>query len=223
MTKKGNLYITPQCENCSEKEEQICSICLSEYKKNEEICYSRNPACPHMFHKECILEWIMHNNECPNCRQVFLDPTFDDPALGEETVSFCDVVSQESRSNSDSILQLEYQMVDNNMLIHTDISDDATFLTASENSNDIVPTYRFNTFTNYDFFDADSVVNDIQSFHSFEKIKHNLFLSQSNESLIEGNKCPAESYNNHHKMPENQIASIIGSSTFLYDDQFSEN
>ncbi len=138
-----------------------------------------------MFHKECILEWIMNNNECPNCRQVFLDPTFDDSAIGEEIVSFCDAVSQESRTNSDSILESEHQMIDNSVLIYPSMSDNASFFTASENSNDIVSTYGFNTFTNNnDFFDANSVVNDLQSFHSFEKIKHNLFLSRSIESPI---------------------------------------
>eukprot|EP01080_Neovahlkampfia_damariscottae_P004228 gene4228-7565_t len=39
-----------------------CSICLSEYENEDEI---RTLPCFHMFHKDCIDEWLKVNDNCP--------------------------------------------------------------------------------------------------------------------------------------------------------------
>lgn len=46
--------------------EKVCSICLSEFLDEEII--SKLPECNHIFHKECIREWLMRNHICPFCR-----------------------------------------------------------------------------------------------------------------------------------------------------------
>lgn len=58
-----------------------CWICLEEYKENDEVVISSNPSCKHMFHKQCILEWLTlwHFDECPCCRQSFVDIVFSPP------------------------------------------------------------------------------------------------------------------------------------------------
>jgi hypothetical protein len=43
-----------------------CPICLGGYKKGDMLSASKH--CPHMFHKECILEWLEKHAECPLCR-----------------------------------------------------------------------------------------------------------------------------------------------------------
>jgi hypothetical protein len=43
-----------------------CPICLGGYKKGDMLSASKH--CPHMFHKDCILEWLEQHNECPMCR-----------------------------------------------------------------------------------------------------------------------------------------------------------
>ena len=49
-----------------------CAICLADYEDGDEICWSHNDKCPHMFHRSCIQEWLLTHEECPCCRQDFL-------------------------------------------------------------------------------------------------------------------------------------------------------
>ncbi len=51
---------------------KICPICLEEYKVGEEIAWSNNHECPHAFHLDCILDWLMENDDCPLCRGKYL-------------------------------------------------------------------------------------------------------------------------------------------------------
>eukprot|EP00551_Chaetoceros_affinis_P010440 CAMPEP_0203664244 /NCGR_PEP_ID=MMETSP0090-20130426/1695_1 /ASSEMBLY_ACC=CAM_ASM_001088 /TAXON_ID=426623 /ORGANISM="Chaetoceros affinis, Strain CCMP159" /LENGTH=186 /DNA_ID=CAMNT_0050527421 /DNA_START=708 /DNA_END=1267 /DNA_ORIENTATION=+ len=50
---------------------QICNICLEEYKVGEDIGWSRNSECHHAFHKDCIIEWLTNNDDCPICRKKY--------------------------------------------------------------------------------------------------------------------------------------------------------
>jgi Ring finger domain len=45
-----------------------CSICLDDYKTGETICWSKTNECDHIFHKGCIVEWMIGNDDCPLCR-----------------------------------------------------------------------------------------------------------------------------------------------------------
>ena len=72
----------------------FCAICLSEYEKNDRVCWSSNNECSHVFHESCILQWLissgkkrsmnhqftrhpsdkelLRNELCPCCRQDFI-------------------------------------------------------------------------------------------------------------------------------------------------------
>jgi hypothetical protein len=56
----------------------VCSICLCNYYPGNNVVWSSNDACDHVFHEQCILQWIMKQREgplCPCCRRDFvLDP-----------------------------------------------------------------------------------------------------------------------------------------------------
>lgn len=53
----------------------LCGICLEQYNIGDEVCFSINQDCDHIFHKKCILSWLMMRHEdCPNCRSMFLAP-----------------------------------------------------------------------------------------------------------------------------------------------------
>mmetsp|Transcript_20513 Transcript_20513/g.30053 ORF Transcript_20513/g.30053 Transcript_20513/m.30053 type:complete len:158 (+) Transcript_20513:57-530(+) len=50
-----------------------CHICLEDFKSGDVIGSSKNSNCPHMFHEECITNWlIIPHNECPVCKAPFL-------------------------------------------------------------------------------------------------------------------------------------------------------
>lgn len=73
----------------------FCAVCLSEYEISDEICWSSNSNCTHVFHRECIVQWLValgkrkssmrrfpetlnekrllkYQLECPCCRQDFI-------------------------------------------------------------------------------------------------------------------------------------------------------
>ncbi len=50
-----------------------CSICLEPYKNGEKVARSRNPRCEHMFHLDCVVDWLKCRDECPLCRETFAD------------------------------------------------------------------------------------------------------------------------------------------------------
>jgi hypothetical protein len=63
------------CESVSEEEEEMagCSICLSHFKPQQLVCESNNSSCQHVFHKDCMVDWLMkYHDDCPMCREVYL-------------------------------------------------------------------------------------------------------------------------------------------------------
>jgi len=52
---------------------KTCAICLEPYKVGDEICWSKNEKCPHAFHLDCMTEWLMENDDCPLCRENYLE------------------------------------------------------------------------------------------------------------------------------------------------------
>lgn len=49
-----------------------CHICLERYKIGEDICWSKNTECPHAYHLDCMVQWLMDNDDCPLCREEYL-------------------------------------------------------------------------------------------------------------------------------------------------------
>ena len=56
-----------------------CAICLMSYEQDDSVVWSINPDCPHVFHEDCLLDWLVHSSQnnsstpCPCCRQSFTD------------------------------------------------------------------------------------------------------------------------------------------------------
>lgn len=76
-----------------------CAICLNSYQPEDQVTWSSNQACPHVFHKECMHKWTekvssTHEDDghvgstvsCPCCRQVFIDCTTEECATEEPQV-----------------------------------------------------------------------------------------------------------------------------------------
>ena len=45
-----------------------CSICQQNYKVNSEVLYM---PCLHLYHKTCIIRWLIHNDKCPTCKASY--------------------------------------------------------------------------------------------------------------------------------------------------------
>jgi hypothetical protein len=62
------------CESLVGEEEMTgCAICLSHFKPEQLVCESNNSACQHVFHKDCMVDWLMkHHDSCPMCREVYV-------------------------------------------------------------------------------------------------------------------------------------------------------
>ena len=48
-------------------DEEECPICMDGYGDISGV----RVECGHIFHKECITEWLMENNQCPVCRHEY--------------------------------------------------------------------------------------------------------------------------------------------------------
>ena len=51
----------------NEYENFQCSICFDEFKENELL---KQLKCGHIFHKECLSQWFLNQNNCPYCNQI---------------------------------------------------------------------------------------------------------------------------------------------------------
>jgi len=63
-----------ECNDKNENEEDVCPICLEEFNVGETVMFSRSMSCTHVFHKECLMAWLMEQreNECPSCRAALV-------------------------------------------------------------------------------------------------------------------------------------------------------
>ena len=50
-----------------------CPICFESYHAGEEIAWSKNEQCQHAFHLNCIMGWLLDNDECPMCRAKYFN------------------------------------------------------------------------------------------------------------------------------------------------------
>lgn len=68
---------TPSLEQPLELE-QTCSICLLAFEEGETVT---DLTCGHLYHAECVSEWLLKKNECPLVSAVHLCYNFCDNAL----------------------------------------------------------------------------------------------------------------------------------------------
>jgi hypothetical protein len=52
-------------------EGELCSICYNNIKEEEQI--NRLP-CKHIYHVDCIHEWLVKERVCPMCKQEIFVP-----------------------------------------------------------------------------------------------------------------------------------------------------
>jgi hypothetical protein len=89
-----------------------CAVCLCEFDSQDQITWAANKECPHVFHSDCILQWMLALGRkeqkrlrrhpqwstgdplkdiitfpmlCPCCRQQFINKPEDIPSLTPES------------------------------------------------------------------------------------------------------------------------------------------
>lgn len=71
---KGNVNIniidSKAEEEAVKNEGKSCTICLENFKLNEEVLVT---PCNHMFHGDCLVPWVKSHGKCPVCRYVFYE------------------------------------------------------------------------------------------------------------------------------------------------------
>ena len=74
VPKPGQSSAAGGGSTCDPKREvpNLCCICLTDYQSGQEIAWSSNWSCRHVFHKSCLMPWLIKTLRCPVCRQSFL-------------------------------------------------------------------------------------------------------------------------------------------------------
>ena len=78
-----------------------CAVCLEPFQLGDAVGKAQNDACKHVYHKDCIAEWLLHNMDCPLCKRNFLslaNSEDGDADAEEETTSRTSVTSGDEES-----------------------------------------------------------------------------------------------------------------------------
>jgi len=67
----------------------FCAICLSEYEKGDRVCWSSNAECSHVFHEDCILQWLISSGKNRSIIQYFTSNPTDEDLLKYEFCPCC--------------------------------------------------------------------------------------------------------------------------------------
>ena len=67
----------------------FCAICLSEYEKCDRVCWSSNTECSHVFHEDCILQWLISSGKKRSINQSFTRHPTDEKLLENELCPCC--------------------------------------------------------------------------------------------------------------------------------------
>ncbi len=88
----SDIESNPKCVS------NLCAICLEEYHEGETIVWASNKKCPHAFHRDCLVSYLVkvkteNHYPCPCCRQNF----FFENSTDDECTLLVDTTSDEPR------------------------------------------------------------------------------------------------------------------------------
>jgi Ring finger domain len=55
-----------------EEDDRDCPICMEPFAVGDIVSWSSYEKCSHVYHHQCIKEWLLRHNNCPFCREIFL-------------------------------------------------------------------------------------------------------------------------------------------------------
>ena len=92
--KKDNieLKMSPHTFSNTDNEEKLCTICIEDFEEGNSCIKLK---CGHIFHENCISDWVKYNPQCPVCRvEIKVEVTqsthdnveFEDILYSDETI-----------------------------------------------------------------------------------------------------------------------------------------
>ncbi|KAL3795141.1 hypothetical protein HJC23_007369 [Cyclotella cryptica] len=81
----------------------FCAVCLTEYEVSERVCWSSNTECTHVFHEDCIVQWLVSSGRTKSKRQWFPDNPSERRLMCYELECPCcrqEFISKEARAES---------------------------------------------------------------------------------------------------------------------------
>jgi len=81
----------------------FCAVCLMEYEVSERVCWSSNKECTHVFHEDCILQWLVSSGRTKSKRRWFPDNLSERRLMCYQLECPCcrqEFVSKETRSDN---------------------------------------------------------------------------------------------------------------------------
>jgi len=74
MTDSSGAGVMDQGDDLQEdNEDMTCTICLEPFEAGQDLSFSRGLKCHHCFHRDCLVPWMMRNDDCPMCRTRLVD------------------------------------------------------------------------------------------------------------------------------------------------------
>lgn len=74
--------VCPSCTSCSSNDDysNACVICLEAFRVGDTVSWSKDISCLHVFHHDCILQWLENpkHDDCPSCRYSIVNFDYDD-------------------------------------------------------------------------------------------------------------------------------------------------
>ena len=106
-----------------------CLICQQTYKTNSEVLYM---PCLHLYHKVCIIRWLIHNDKCPTCK-----------------------VGYKPQDNEKEKEKNDYNNIDNDDENEEEIEDDGNLFNITEEEQEILNLLGINNLEDYLFGEND--------------------------------------------------------------------
>lgn len=106
-------------------DEKSCSICLDEFVPESKLYII---PCNHLFHKECLKDWVAENYKCPVCRgeiaKYKVDLEDDENEEDEEEPFELPIEPDEVEDHGDFLINV-YNVDENNVIFNVIINDEA--------------------------------------------------------------------------------------------------
>lgn len=52
----------------NDDDDKECPICMESFAESDVLSWSPTTSCQHVFHHECLKEWLLYHDNCPYCR-----------------------------------------------------------------------------------------------------------------------------------------------------------